>query len=45
MIDLFEEYGYDYFEDYSLIKEVEGYVSENSCPCDSSYTCREHLQQ
>jgi len=24
MIDLFEEYGYDYFEDYSLIKEVEG---------------------
>ena len=44
MTDLFEEYGYEIFDNPEMVREIEMYVSENWCACDSRYTCRDHLQ-
>jgi len=45
MIDMFEEYGYDLFDNPSLVRDIELQVSEVSCECDGFYICSEHTQQ
>ena len=32
------------FDNPEMVREIEMYVSENWCACDSRYTCRDHLQ-
>lgn len=45
MIDMFEEYGYDLFDNPSLVRDIELQVSEVSCECDGFYICSDHTQQ